>query len=157
MLLAVLLIAVLLIVAAIRNSQKALFTALGQDVPGFIVWAAAIVAVGAVGYIPGLKGASRGLLALVLLVIILRNYSAVVAGFQASAQAGAGGSGSTAQVGGGTASSAAPSAATVASVSSSILPNLLPDNGSSFAPTLSSGASISQVAQSFTPSLEGAQ
>ncbi len=82
MILIALLIGAVIIIAAIRNSQGALFTALGQDVPGFVVWAAALFAVGAVGYVPGLKPVSRGLLALILLVLILRNYQGVISGFQ---------------------------------------------------------------------------
>lgn len=85
MILIALVIGIILIVAAIRNSQAALFTALGQDVPAYVVWAAAIVAVGAVGWIPGLRPVSRGLLALVILVIILRNYQGILAGFQNAA------------------------------------------------------------------------
>lgn len=77
-----LIIGVVLIVAAVRNSQGALFTALMQDVPDFVVWAAAIIALGAVGYVPGLKPVSRGLLMLVITVIVLRNYKNVLTGFQ---------------------------------------------------------------------------
>jgi hypothetical protein len=84
MILIALLIGVIVIVAAIRNSQGALVSALGQDVPGFVIWAAALFAVGAVGYVPGLKPVSRGLLALIILVLILRNYQAVISGFQAA-------------------------------------------------------------------------
>lgn len=87
MLLVALLIGVVLIVSAIRNSQAALFADLSTDAPGFVVWAAAIFAVGAVGYIPGLKPISRGLLALVLLVIVLKNYQTIIAGFQSAAAA----------------------------------------------------------------------
>lgn len=78
----ILLIAVLLIVAAIRNSQSALFSAIATDVPEFVVWAAAIVALGVAGFVPGLKPISRGLLVLVLVVLVLNNYQAVIAGFQ---------------------------------------------------------------------------
>lgn len=77
-----LLIGAIIVVAAIRNSQGTLFSALGQDVPAYVTWAAAIVAIGAIGFIPGLKPVSKALLALVLLVIILRNYQAIIAGFQ---------------------------------------------------------------------------
>lgn len=80
-----LLIGVILLVAAIRNSQADLFTALGTDVPGFVVWGAALFAVGAIGYVPGLKPISRGLLALVLIVIILQNYQTILSGFQSVA------------------------------------------------------------------------
>jgi hypothetical protein len=79
-----LLIGAVLIVAAVRNSQGALATALVTDVPGYVVWGAAIFAVGAVGWIPGLKPVSRGLLALVLVVIVLNNYKAVLSGFQSA-------------------------------------------------------------------------
>lgn len=90
MILVALIIGVILVVAAIRNSQGALFNALGQDVPGFVVWAAALFAVGAVGFIPGLKPVSRGLMALVLIVIVLNNYQAILNGFGEVAKAGAG-------------------------------------------------------------------
>jgi uncharacterized membrane protein YgcG len=105
MLLVALLIGVILIVAAIRNSQGALFTALATDVPGFVVWAAAIVGVGAIGFIPGLKPASRGLLALVIVVLLVNNYQAIIAGFQgankAATNAGQGSQGSGASASGG--------------------------------------------------------
>lgn len=81
MVLFALFIGAILIVAAIRNSQGALFAALYQDVPAFVVWAAAIFAVGAVGFIPGLKPVSRGLLALVIVVIVMNNYEKILAGF----------------------------------------------------------------------------
>lgn len=73
---------IVLIVAAVRNSQGALFTALETDVPKFVVWAAAIIAVGVIGAIPGLKPVSRWLLALVIVVIIVNNYQRLVKGFQ---------------------------------------------------------------------------
>jgi hypothetical protein len=87
MILIALLIGAVFLVAAIRNSQAALFQALGQDVPAFIVWGAAIFAVGALGFVPGIgiKPVARGLVALVLIVIILSNYSAILAGFDALA------------------------------------------------------------------------
>lgn len=83
MILVVLVIGAILIVSAMRNTYGALFTALGQDVPHFVVWAAAIVAVGAIGFIPGLKPISRGLLALVIIVLIFQNYANILKGFQA--------------------------------------------------------------------------
>ena len=78
-----LIVGVVLIVSAIRNSQGALFTALGTDVPAFVVWGAAILALGMIGFIPGLKPISRGLLALVFVVIVVRNYAGIIAGFKA--------------------------------------------------------------------------
>lgn len=82
MILVALLIGAILIVAAFRNTQGALFSALGTDVPKFVVWAAAIIALGAIGFVPGLKPVSRGLMTLVLVVIILRNYQGILKGFQ---------------------------------------------------------------------------
>jgi len=78
-----LIIGAILIVAAIRNSQGALATALTTDAPGYVIWAAAIVAVGAIGFVPDLKPISRGLLALIVLVIFLRNYQTIISGFEA--------------------------------------------------------------------------
>lgn len=77
-----LIIGVILIVAAVRNSQGALFKAIGQDAPSFLVWAAAILAIGAVGFIPGLKPVSRLLLALIVVVLFVNNYKQAVQGFQ---------------------------------------------------------------------------
>src|ERR1700744_1855791 len=72
---------IIIIVAAVRNTYKQLGTALATDVPGFTVWAAAVFAVAAIGWIPGMKSVSRGLMTLVLLVLVLSNYSNIVAGF----------------------------------------------------------------------------
>lgn len=77
-----LIIGIALIVAAMRNSQDALFSAIGTDVPNFIVWAAAIFALGAIGFVPGLKPVSRALLALVITVLIVTNYKKIIAGFE---------------------------------------------------------------------------
>jgi len=82
MIIIILLIGVILIIAAIRNSQNDLFAALAQDVPAYIIWGAALFAVGAIGFIPGLKPVSRALLALIIVVLVLRNYKAILAGFQ---------------------------------------------------------------------------
>ncbi len=82
MIFVLLLLGLILIVAAIRNTQGTLFTALGADVPAFFVWGAAILALGAIGFIPGLKPVSRGLLALVLVVLVLHNYQGIISGFQ---------------------------------------------------------------------------
>ncbi len=82
MVLVVLFIGIILLVSALRNSYGALFTAIGTDVPGFVVWAAAILALGAIGFIPGFKPVSRGLLALVIVVLVFQNYSNILLGFQ---------------------------------------------------------------------------
>lgn len=95
MVLVAILIGAILIVAAIRNTQGALFSALATDVPAFVVWAAAIIALGAIGYVPGLKPVSRGLLALVIIVIVLRQYQQIIAGFQGAVSSGGASTGST--------------------------------------------------------------
>lgn len=82
-----LIIGAILIVSAVRNSQADLFSALGQDVPSFIIWAAAILAIGAIGFIPGLKPVSRALLALVIVVLVVNNYQKLVTGFTNAWQA----------------------------------------------------------------------
>jgi hypothetical protein len=70
-------IAAVLLVTAFRNTFGALFSALGQDAGPYLKWAAALVLVAAVGWIPGLKPVSRALLALVLVVLVLGNYKAL--------------------------------------------------------------------------------
>jgi hypothetical protein len=80
-----LLIGSVFIVAAIRDTHGQLFAALREDVPAFAIWGAAILGVAAIGYIPGLKPVSRGLLALVVVVLILNNYRQVLGGFQGAA------------------------------------------------------------------------
>jgi hypothetical protein len=89
MILAILAIAAILIIAGLRNTQSILGNALIQDVPGYLVPAAAILAVGAIGFVPKLAPVSRGLLVLILLVIILKDYENVIAGFQNAWQNGA--------------------------------------------------------------------
>jgi len=86
----ILLIAAILVVAAIRNSQGDLFNALGKDVPAFVVWGAAIIAIGAIGFIKPLRPLSQGLLVLVFLVIVLNNYQGIVSGISSAAKVGAG-------------------------------------------------------------------
>lgn len=77
-----LLIGAVLIVVAIRNSHGQLLAALRQDVPGYVVWAAAIFGLALIGFVPGLKPVSRALLALVVVVIVLTNYREILAGFE---------------------------------------------------------------------------
>lgn len=76
-----LIIGAILVAAALRNTQDVLFSALAEDVPAFMVWAAALFALGALGWIPGMKPVSRGLLALVIIVLIMNNHAAIIAGF----------------------------------------------------------------------------
>jgi hypothetical protein len=75
-------IGVILVVVAIKGNGGSLFSALGQDVPAFVVWGSAVVALGAIGFVPGLKPISRGLLALLIIVIILRDYQSIIAGLK---------------------------------------------------------------------------
>lgn len=73
--LALLFAGVVLLVAAVRNRQGDLFALVQGDLTGpvnFFQWALAILVIGAIGYIPKLKGISVGLLALVLVSIFLR-------------------------------------------------------------------------------------
>lgn len=68
-----LLIALVLIVTAFLNTQGLLGSQLASDGPGYLKWAAAIIAIGLIGYIPGFSTASKLFLALVLLVILISN------------------------------------------------------------------------------------
>jgi hypothetical protein len=90
---AALLIGALLIIVAFNNSFPALVSELETDIPGYFKWAAAIAAIVGLGYIPGLRTPSRYLLGLVLLVILLTNYSQIYAGFTSFASAPGSGSG----------------------------------------------------------------
>jgi hypothetical protein len=71
----------ILAITAVRNTHGSLFNALATDIPGFFKWALAIVLVGALGWVPGMREVSRWLLALVLVVIVLANYRQLFAGF----------------------------------------------------------------------------
>jgi len=73
---AFLIIGVALILTAYRNTQAELFQLLQSDAGGYVKWAAAILAIGAIGYIPDMQKVSRALLALVLLVIVISNQGA---------------------------------------------------------------------------------
>lgn len=79
--LAIILVGAVVLVSALRNTQGDLAAALAADMPGFATWFAAVLSIGAVGWIPGMQTFSRWLLILVLLVLVLRNYSRIFAGF----------------------------------------------------------------------------
>jgi hypothetical protein len=79
---AVLLIGAILIIVAFNNSASALASQLEGDVPGYFKWAAAIAAILGIGYLPGMRTPSRYLLGLVLLVVLLKNYTTIYSGFQ---------------------------------------------------------------------------
>lgn len=76
MIFAIIITGILLIVSALKNTQHKLGEQLALDVlgkDGFLLWAICILAIGAIGWIPGLKPASRNLLWLLLVVILVRN------------------------------------------------------------------------------------
>lgn len=81
MIIILIIIAAVLIVAALRDTQGDLFAALMDDMPAFMTWAAAILVIGALGYIPGFKTISRSLLALIIVVIVVNNYEKIASGF----------------------------------------------------------------------------
>ena len=144
MALVLLAIGAVLVVTAVRGTQAALFSLLGQDVPAFVIWAAAIIAIGVVGFIPGLKPVSRGILALVILAVILTQYRNILAGFAAADTATAGAATTGAAAGSGqVASGASPS-----SSSSSIfaLPGT-PAPGTAASGTPLTGPQITQALQ----------
>jgi hypothetical protein len=74
------LIGAVLLVSALRNTQGSLATALETDVPGFTKWGLALGAIAALGFIPGMQRISRWLLALVVVVLVLRNWSQFLTG-----------------------------------------------------------------------------
>lgn len=76
MIFGLLLMGLLLMSVALKGTEHELgqrlqMDLLGQD--GFIVWIFAILAIGALGYVPGLETASNYLLALVMVVVLVRN------------------------------------------------------------------------------------
>jgi hypothetical protein len=84
-----LLIGAIIAVTAFNNSQGDLVTELEADVPPFLKWGLAVFVVGGLGWIPGMAIISRWLLALVVMVLVLTNYQAIIAGFTALSGAGA--------------------------------------------------------------------
>lgn len=74
-------LALILIMAAWNNTQATLAGNLATDVPGFAKWAIAILIVGGLQWIPGMKIPARWLLGLVILVIVLTQGTRIAAGF----------------------------------------------------------------------------
>lgn len=71
---ALLIIGITLIVSAVRNTVTDLITLIKGDFSGqgnFLYWIAALLLVGAVGYIPRLKPISDGLLVAIVLAVLL--------------------------------------------------------------------------------------
>lgn len=76
MIFGLILLGLLLMDTAIKGTHHELGQQLQTDLlgaNGFIVWIFAILAIGALGYIPGLRKASNYLLALLLTVVVIRN------------------------------------------------------------------------------------
>ena len=94
MILAFLFIGILMIVSGLKGTQHELGDQLGHDITGaggFIYWFGAILSIGALGLIPGLRRPSHWLLALILVVIVLHNggfVSNLVNAIQGTADAG---------------------------------------------------------------------
>lgn len=76
---AIAIVGAVLLLVAVRNTHGQLATLLKDDFTGsqgavgFIVWIGAILAIGALGYVPQLKTASRMLLTLVFLGLLIKN------------------------------------------------------------------------------------
>lgn len=71
---ALLIIGLMLITVAVRNTQDVFVSLIRGDFSGpgnFFYWVAALVLVGAIGYIPRLKVLSDSLLVLILLALVL--------------------------------------------------------------------------------------
>lgn len=83
------LIAAIIAIAAFNDAQGTLATELEQDIPPFGRWALAVFGVGALGWVPGMQTISRYLLALVFVVLIVRNYQQIIQGFQNATCSGA--------------------------------------------------------------------
>jgi hypothetical protein len=71
------LIAGVLIVSAYQNTHGTVIGGLEQDVPAFGKWALGIGGTAALGFIPGMEKISRWLTALVVTVIVVRNWQQV--------------------------------------------------------------------------------
>jgi len=71
---AFIIIGIVLLIVAARNQHSQFFTLLANDFVGpnnFVFWAAAILAVGSVGYIPKLKPLSVAFIVLTVIVLVL--------------------------------------------------------------------------------------
>jgi hypothetical protein len=134
---AALLIGAILIVVAFNNSFGQLASELETDIPGYFKWAAAIAAILALGYIPGLKTPSRYLLGLVALVVVLTNWSQIQSGLTSFASSGGTASGTGA-------GAANPSAAYVANPATTATPTATQVAGGA-------GTTSAGVAASVTP------
>jgi len=82
------LIGLLLIASALKGTEHELAQRFQTDLlgaDGFIAWIFAILAIGALGYVPGLETVSNYLLALIMVVVVVRN-GGIWTQFQAALQ-----------------------------------------------------------------------
>lgn len=78
---------VALMLLAWQNNQGVFISQVGQDFSsGFFPWFGAVLAIGALGYIPALKGFTRGILGLILLVFVLANGSGIFQQLQSAVE-----------------------------------------------------------------------
>jgi hypothetical protein len=66
----------LLVVSGVRGTHEELFALVKGDLTGqnsFIWWLVAVGIIGALGYIPAMRGVSHAFLALILVVLVLSN------------------------------------------------------------------------------------
>lgn len=73
---AFIIVGVLLLVSAVRNTSSDLFTLVKGDFSGsnsFLHWLVAILIIGALGYIEPIRPLSRAFMALVIIVLFLSN------------------------------------------------------------------------------------
>jgi hypothetical protein len=122
----IVIVGVILAIAAINNSYPSLATELEQDIPGYFVWGIAIAAILGLGFIPGFRTPSRWLVALVALVIVLKGWPQIQAGFQSFAQSGGTASGSPPATPTASYSAANAPAAATSTATASATPNVAP-------------------------------
>jgi len=72
---AFLIVGLVLVISGVRGTSAQLLTLAKGDLTGknsYLHWIVAILAIGSVGYVPQLRSISRAFLALVLIVLVLR-------------------------------------------------------------------------------------
>jgi hypothetical protein len=74
-------VAVILLVVAYQNTVSSFASNLGTDAAGFAKWFVALALVAGLQWVPGLERMGKWLLGLILLVLVLKNYTTVFKGF----------------------------------------------------------------------------
>jgi hypothetical protein len=74
-------VALILIAVAWQNNVTNFASALSSDASGFAKWFAALAIVGGLQWVPGMERPARWLLGLVLLVLVVKNYTNIFKGF----------------------------------------------------------------------------